>query len=298
VTAKTYLLETRPRFLVLSLALAVLGSGMAAHSGAFHLGHAAVLLVGLVLLHVSVNTLNDYFDYRSGIDLAARRTPFSGGSGMIPAGLVTEKGVLALGLGAFLLAVPIGVYFLAERGLALLPLFAAGAVLVLAYTPLLTRIGGGTAEAAAGLGLGTLPVIGIYYIITGEMTAPAVYASVPSGFLVANLLLLNEFPDKEADRVGHRKTLPIVLGSRGAAWVYAVLAVGTYAWIVAGVAFGLMPPLTLLGCLTLPMAAKAIAGAFGSQDVKKLTPALGANATMVLLTLFLMGAGFIAAALA
>jgi 1,4-dihydroxy-2-naphthoate octaprenyltransferase len=293
MTLKHYFLETRPQFLLLSLVLAILGTGMAVADGAFNVLWAILAFVGLLLLHISVNTLNDYFDYRSGVDLATNRTPFSGGSGMLPAEILKPAAVLWLGLGAFILAVPIGIYFITIRGMALLPLFLIGAVMVLAYTSLLTRIGGGFGEIAAGLGLGSLPVFGIFYILTGEASGAAIYASVPSGFLVANLLLLNEFPDAEADRVGRRKTLPIMLGARGAAVVYSALTVTCYVWIVAGVVLSLMPVWTLLGCLTLPMAFKAISGSFASDNMEKLIPALGANVMVVLVTQLLLGIGFI-----
>ena len=290
---KHYLLETRPQFLILSLVLAVLGTGMALSSGFFNLTYAILAFIGLLLLHISVNTLNDYFDYRSGVDLATKRTPFSGGSGFLPAKTLSPKSVLWLGLGAFLLAVPIGVYFVIVKGTALLPLFIVGAVFVLAYTQFFTKVGLGLAEIAAGLGLGTLPVFGIYYIMTGQAAGAAVYASIPSGFLVANLLLLNEFPDAEADKIGNRKTLPIIMGARGAAVVYSVLTIAVYLWIAAGVIFDLMPAWTLLACLTLPMALKAIAGSFTSDNMDKLIPALGANVMVVLLTQLLLGVGFI-----
>lgn len=290
---KYFFLETRPQFLILSLVLAILGTGIALESGFFNWTYAILAFIGLLLLHISVNTLNDYFDYKSGVDLATKRTPFSGGSGFLPAKLLTPKSVLWLGLGAFLLAVPIGVYFVVVKGTALLPLFIVGAVFVLAYTQLFTKVGFGLAEIAAGLGLGTLPVFGIYYIMTGQAAGAAVYASVPSGFLVANLLLLNEFPDAEADKIGKRKTLPIIMGAKGAAVVYSVLTIGTYLWVIAGVLFELMPVWTLLACLTLPVAFKAIAGSFASENLEKLIPAQGANVMVVLLTQLLLGVGFI-----
>jgi len=57
MSVKVYFLETRPQFLVLSLVLAVLGSGMALASGVFNLTYAVLAFLGLLLLHVSVNTL-------------------------------------------------------------------------------------------------------------------------------------------------------------------------------------------------------------------------------------------------
>ncbi|MEW6442992.1 MAG: prenyltransferase [bacterium] len=290
---RLYLDETRPQFVVLSLVLAFLGGGMAFATGSFHAGHVALAALGLTLLHVSVNVLNDYHDFRSGIDLAVERTPFSGGSGLLPAGHIQPGDALRLGVASFLLSVPIGIYFVLERGLVLLPLFLVGAFLVVAYTPLITRIGWGAAEVCAGLGLGTLPVAGIYYILTGRLTAEALYGSIPSGLLVANLLLLNEFPDVDADRLGKRRTLPIQFGKVKAAWVFTSFAAATYIWIFVGVVAGMMPLWALLGCLTLPFALKAARGAFRPDERAGIVPALQANVVVVLATQALLAFGFV-----
>ena len=298
MSVKTLLLETRPQFLILSPILALLGMSIALYEGSFNALHFVLATIGLILLHISVNTLNDYSDFKTGIDLKVNRTPFSGGSGMLPSGALNEKTVLALGLGSFFLAVPIGIYFVIARGLALLPIFIAGAIFVLWYTSHITRLGLGAAEIAAGLGLGTLPVFGIFIIMNNGFSWSALYASVPSGFLVANLLLLNEFPDAEADRVGNRRTLPITLGYRGAAIVYSTLTLMTYIWILAGVTLRLMPGWTLLGLLTLPFGLRAIKGSLTFNSLPELIPAQGANVLTVLLTQLLIGIGFIIARIA
>ncbi len=298
MSVKTLFLETRPQFLILSPILALLGMSIALYEGSFNALHFILATIGLILLHVSVNTLNDYSDFKTGIDLKVNRTPFSGGSGMLPSGALNAKTVLALGLGSFFLAVPIGIYFVIARGLALLPIFIMGAIFVLWYTSHITRLGLGAAEIAAGLGLGTLPVFGIFIIMNNGFSWSALYASLPSGFLVANLLLLNEFPDAEADRVGRRRTLPITLGYRGAAIVYSTLTLMTYLWILAGVTLRLMPGWTLLGLLTLPFGLKAIKGSLTFNSLPELIPAQGANVLTVLLTQLLMGIGFIIARIA
>jgi 1,4-dihydroxy-2-naphthoate octaprenyltransferase len=252
-------------------------------------------IIGLVLLHISVNTLNDYNDFKSGVDLKVKRTPFSGGSGMLPAGIVTPKAALALGLGSIILALPIGIYFIMERGTTLLPLFAIGAIMILFYTTFFTKLGFGMAEIIAGLGLGCLPVLGTFMIMSGGFEYSALWASMPSFFLVANLLLLNEFPDAEADKVANRKTLPIQIGYKGAAVVYAIFMILTYLFVVAGVIFKMMPAWTLLSLLTLPLAIKAIQGAFTFIALEELIPAQGANVMTVLLTQLLLGIGYMIA---
>ena len=279
--------------MLLSVVLAFLGTCMAWYDGAFHLGHAILAFIGLLLCHISVNVLNDYYDYKSGIDLKTRRTPFSGGSGFLPAASLNPEHVLRFGLACFLLAVPIGVYFVLVSGWLLLPPLVIAAVCILLYTPLLTKLG--WPEWSPGVGLGALPVLGAYFVQTGEYTIPAIVASIPSGILVHNLLLLNEFPDTEADKTAGRKTLPITMGKSGASIVYSVLTGLVYLWIVAWVAAGLMPAFCLIALLTLPLAIKAIQGALKYHDESKLMPAMANNVRVVLLTQLLLGIGYLLA---
>ncbi|MGD0353330.1 MAG: prenyltransferase [Dehalococcoidia bacterium] len=290
---KIWFLETRPQFLLLSVVLAFLGTSIAWHDGAFHLGYAILAFIGLLLCHISVNVLNDYYDYKSGIDLKTRRTPFSGGSGFLPAASLNPKHVLWFGLACFLLAVPIGIYFVLVSGWLLLPLLVIAAICILFYTPLLTKRG--WPEWSPGIGLGALPILGAYFVQTGEYTLPAVVAAIPSGILVHNLLLLNEFPDAEADKTAGRKTLPITMGGRGAGIVYSVLTIILYLWIIAWVAAGLMPVFCLIALATLPFAVRAIRGALRYHDESKLMPAMASNVLVVLLTQLLLGIGYILA---
>lgn len=290
---KTWFLETRPPFLLLSVVLAFLGTCIAWLDGYFHLGHAILAFLGLLLCHISVNVLNDYFDFKSGIDLKATRTPFSGGSGFLPSAALEPRRVFWFGMICFFLAVPIGVYFVLVKGWLLLPLLAAGAICILLYTQWITKLG--WPEWAPGLGLGTLPVLGIYFVQAGTYTLPALIAAIPSGFLVHNLLLLNEFPDAEADKTANRKTLPITMGMTGAGIVYTVVTIGVYVWTIGAVVAGLMPPFTLVALLTLPFAIKGIQGALNSQDTGKLQAGMANNVLTVLATQLLLGIGYLLA---
>jgi len=288
---KVWFFETRPQFLLLSVALAFLGNCIAWYDGYFHLGYALLAFIGLLLCHISVNVLNDYFDYTSGIDLRTRRTPFSGGSGILPASLLKPKQVFWFGLVAFLLAVPIGIYFVFARGWDLLPLLLVAAVCTVLYTPVLTRLG--WPEWAPGVGLGALPVLGTYFVQTTDYTIPAIIASIPSGILVHNLLLLNEFPDVKADKKAGRRTLPITMGKKNAGIVYSALTLLIYLWIIAWVAARIMPVFCLIALLTLPLAIKAIQGALKPENMKRLVPAMANNVLVILVTQLLLGIGYI-----
>jgi len=293
MTLKVWFLETRPQFLVLSVVLAFLGTSIAWYDGSFNIWHALLAGFGLVLAHTSVNTLNDYFDYKSGIDLATRRTPFSGGSGILAAGLLKPNQVLWLGLGSLLLAVPIGVYFIIVKGWGLLPLLLVAALYIVFYTPLILKTP--YPEWAAGLGLGVMPVLGIYFAQTGAYTLPVLFASIPSGILVHNLLFLNEFPDVAADQAAGRKTTPIVAGKAKASVVYAAATIAVYIWIIAGVILRIMPAFASIALLTIPLAIKAIQGARQFDKPDKFMPAMASNVLIVLLTQLLLGIGYILA---
>ena len=290
---KKWLLVIRAPFLPLSVVLAFLGTCIAWYDGAFHLGYALLAFFGLLLAHISVDVFNEYFDYKSGIDLKTQRTPFSGGSGALPEGLITPRQALWLGVGTLLAIVPIGIYFSMVQGWLLVPLLVVAAVCIVIYTPFILKMG--WPEWAPGLGMGSLPILGAYFVQTGEYTLPAVIACIPSGILVHNLLLLNEFPDVEADATAKRKTLPITMGKGRASLVYSALTVVVYLWIIGGVIAGQMPAFSLLGLLTLPWAVKAIRGALKHQDMTKLVPAMANNVLVVLLTQVFMGIGYILA---
>ena len=288
---KIFFLQTRPLFLPLSVVLAFLGNSIAWYDGKFNIGYALLAFLGLLMAHISVDVLNEYFDFRSGVDLETERTPFSGGSGILRAGLLSPKQVFWFGLGSFLLAVPVGIYFVIARGWLLLPLLIVAALCIFLYNPLILKTG--WPEWAPGLGMGILPVLGCYFVQTTTYTLPAVVASIPSGILVHNLLLLNEFPDVEADRKGGRKTLAITIGKTKASTVYAVLTMLVYLWIAVAALTRVMPAFTLIALLTLPLAIKAIQGALSYNEPNRLIAAMGNNVLVVLLTQLLLGIGYI-----
>jgi len=247
-----------------------------------------------VLTHISVNTLNDYFDYKSGVDLKTERTPFSGGSGILKAGLLKPAQVLGMGIVTLLLAAPIGIYFILIQGWLLLPLLIVAALCVVLYTPVILKHT--WPEWSAGLGLGMLPVLGTYFSQTGTYSWVVFFGSVPSFILVHNLLLLNEFPDVGADSSVGRKTLPITMGMGKTAKFYAAMTVLTYVWIGGCVALQIAPLWTLLAFLSLPFAVMAMRGSFRYDHRETLIAAMKNNVLVVLATQFLLGLGYLLAA--
>ena len=222
-------------FLILAPACAVLGVATAAgRTVELHPLHVALVFLGAITAHVSVNALNEYFDYRSGLDARTERTPFSGGSGTLPAKPSLAGQALWTGLVALAITALIGLYFLLVQGWALLPLGLLGMLVILAYTPWLAH-NVFFCLIAPGLGFGTLMVMGGDLILAGDYSWSAFFASLVPFFLVNNLLLLNQFPDLEADHSIGRRNIPIVWGKKRAALVYDVFLFLTHLSIVLGV---------------------------------------------------------------
>ncbi|MBM3700194.1 MAG: prenyltransferase [Actinobacteria bacterium] len=292
---KLLFLETRPQYLLLSVILAFLGTSIAwYYQGTVNAWHAILAGLGLVFTHISVNTFNDYFDFKSGIDLRTEVTPFSGGSGMLKAKLLKPKHVLWTGIIALLMAIPIGVYFTIIKGLLLLPVLFVAALCVVLYSPLILKLH--WPEWSAGLGLGMLPVVGSYFVQTGTYSLKLFIAAVPSLILVHNLLLLNEFPDIEADRSGGRRTLPITMGIKNAGIVYSVLAAAVYAWIIANAAIGIAPVWTLISLATIPFSVMAVIGLFRIKKPGSIINAMKNNVIVVLITQLMLAIGYLLAA--
>jgi 1,4-dihydroxy-2-naphthoate octaprenyltransferase len=244
-----------------------------------------------VALHISVNVLNDYYDFKTGIDLKTRWTPFSGGSGLLPAGKISpvttfKMGLISLGVGSI-----IGLYFLIRTGWIFFPILLLGIASVYFYNPVISKFLLG--ETAAGLGLGLLPVMGTYLVITGMLTPLAFFASIPPFLLTFNLLFLNEFPDAEADKSGGRHHLVIFLGKEKAGILYAITTLAVYLWIMGGVAARAFPLWTLLAMFTFPVGIRAIKGALVDyNNFEKFIQAQQANVIVVLLTQALFALGF------
>lgn len=242
-----YLRVARAPFLALPVTLVVLGSATAALDGGFDPVAAGLAFLGLLALHVSINARNEYRDYQSGVDFETDPTPFSGGSGALPEGAIDPVAARRLATATAVVGALVGAYFLLEVGLVLLPILVVGAISVLFYTSHLARYGLG--ELFAGLGLGGLPVLGTALVQVGSITPAMILASVPATILTFQLLLLNEFPDVEADRTGNRKNLIHRLGRPAAGQLYVLAGLAVPASILGGWLLGPLPFWSLLGAV-------------------------------------------------
>lgn len=283
---------TRPGFLVLAPLCVLLGIVLAGRQPiAIAPLEVALVLLGGLLAHVAVNLLNEYDDFRSGLDHLTRRTPFSGGSGALPEVPGAASAVLVAGITALAGVVAIGALFLWWRGWPVLAVGLTGLVLIVCYTRWITR-SPWLCLLAPGLGFGPVVVLGSLVALGGWPDATAFIVAAVVGLLVSELLLLNQFPDCEADRRVGRRHLPILLGPRRAARLVAGLLLGSQALVGLGVLLGELPVAAGLACLALPGAlwvAWRLPGVLEAPD--RLEALMGVNVVVLLATLALLALG-------
>ncbi len=281
-------------FIILTPACVLLGIGTAVPVvGSVSGFHVILLLLGATAAHISVNAFNEYFDFKSGLDFKTERTPFSGGSGTLPGKPAMAGWVLGTAVISFLVTLLLGIYFVTISGPGLLPLGMLGLFLVYAYTPWLTR-SAFLCLIAPGLGFGPLMVMGTHFVLTGAYAGSSLVVSLIPFFLVSNLLLLNQFPDVDADRGIGRKHYPIVIGRRASSFIYISFSGLTYIAIILGVYGQVLPRLSLLGLLTIPMAVPVgIAAHRHAETMERLMPYMGVNVVITLATPVLVSVGFL-----
>jgi len=155
----------------------------------------------------------------------------------------------------------------------------------LVYHPLLCLL-------APGLGFGPLMVMGVHFALTGQYSWTAAVASLVPFFLVNNLLLLNQFPDVDADRSVGRRHFPVLIGRKRSALIYVVFLAGAYVAIALGAVLHILPPFSLLALLTIFLSGSVAASVRrNAENIPALVPALGKNVLISLATpaLFALG---------
>jgi 1,4-dihydroxy-2-naphthoate octaprenyltransferase len=291
-TLKSLLGPMRVPFLMLTPACVAVGVGTAYwQTREINWLNILLVLIGAVSAHISVNVFNEYFDFKSGLDAKTQRTPFSGGSGTLPAHPEMEGAFLLLAWTTLTITAAIGAYFVWLQGWQLLPIGIFGLILLVTYTscwvyqPILCLI-------APGLGFGILMVMGTHFALTGTYSWASFVASLVPTFLVSNLLLLNQFPDAEADQSIGRKHFPITIGRQASSVLYGILLLLAYVSVVVGVLLTLLPVSSLIAFLTVILAWRAYRNVNqNAENIPALIPSMGTNVMINLFTPILLAIG-------
>ena len=228
---KTIIQSIRPPFLLLTFVCCGLAFSLALQS-AHEFEHWLMwpVLLSALFAHIAVNALNEYQDFVSGLDMLTVKTPFSGGSGALPDNPDAAQYVLFTALTALVISSGAGLFLILQQGMPLMLLGVLGVIIVLAYTRWINRMPW-LCLIAPGMGFGLLMVMGSYLALTGNIDARVVGLSLVPFFLVNNLLLLNQYPDIEADKAVGRNHFPIYFGIEMSNKMYLIFLLSTFAVI-------------------------------------------------------------------
>ncbi len=174
----------------------------------FNIFYALLIYIGIFCLHSSVDLFNDYWDFKRGIDLLTKKTRFSGGTGILPEGLLKPFEVFRAAILFLILGLTIGFFFVFIKGYPIALILGFATLSIILYSTKLVNVGLG--ELFVGI-KGMFIVIGAFYVQTNHLILESFIIGTITGLLSSLVLYINSIPDIKADKSQGRKTLAIIL---------------------------------------------------------------------------------------
>jgi 1,4-dihydroxy-2-naphthoate octaprenyltransferase len=215
---------------------------------------AILTFAGVMALHASVDLLNDFWDFKRGIDTKTKRTKMSGGTGVLPEGLLEPSSVYRAGVAFLIIGTVIGGYFVITDGITIAIILGFAILSIYFYSTKIVDSGLGEFFVAVK---GSMIVIGTLFIQSGEITIESILAGIVVGVLSSLVLFIASFPDHDADKSKGRKTLVIVTGKERAVKLFWIFPLVSYCAILSGVLLQVFPLLSMISFLSIPIMIKS-----------------------------------------
>jgi 1,4-dihydroxy-2-naphthoate octaprenyltransferase len=229
-----------------------------------------LIFAGVMALHASVDLLNDFWDFKRGIDTKTKRTKMSGGTGVLPEGLLKPSSVYRAGIAFLIIGSVIGGYFIITDGIIVGIILGFAILSIYFYSTKIVDSGLGEFFVAVK---GSMIVIGTYYIQSGQITAESIIGGIVVGVLSSLVLFIASFPDHDADKSQGRKSLVISVGKEKAAKLFWIFPLVSYFAIIVGVSANLFPLISLITLLSIPLMIKSGLGLQKNFDsIENLVP--------------------------
>ena len=231
---------------------------------------SVLIFAGVMSLHASVDLLNDFWDFKRGIDTKTTRTKMSGGTGVLPEGLLKPKSVYRAGVAFLIIGSLIGGYFVITDGFIIAVILGFAILSIYFYSTKIVDSGLGEFFVALK---GCMIVLGTYFIQSGTITFESILSGIVVGCLSSLVLFIASFPDHDADKSKGRKTLVIAVGKQKATKVFWVFPIVAYFCIGVGVSINFFPMATLIVFLGIPLLIKSGLGLRKNFNfIEKLVP--------------------------
>jgi 1,4-dihydroxy-2-naphthoate octaprenyltransferase len=247
---QVWMLASRPKTLPAAASGVVTGTALALRDGHFRFGPALAALLVALLLQIGSNLANDVYDYERGADAGERHGP----TRVTQAQLLTPAQVKVGMWVVFGLAGLLGLYLAFVAGWVVILIGLAAICSAIAYT------GGPFPLGYYGLGdlfvfifFGVAAVAGTYFVQAGSVSVGAWWMSLPIGWLIVDILVVNNLRDINADRAAGKHTLAVLFGEGGTRVQYIFLLIASYLILPIFALFRILPWTSLLAWLSLPL---------------------------------------------
>lgn len=252
---------------------------------------AVLTFAGVMALHASVDLLNDFWDFKRGIDSRTTRTKMSGGTGVLPEGLLKPSSVYRAGIAFLIIGSLIGGYFVITDGIIIAMILGFAIISIYFYSTKIVDSGLGEFFVAVK---GAMIVIGTFFIQSGQISLESILAGIVVGSLSSLVLFIASFPDHDADKSKGRKTLVIAVGKQKASKLFWLFPLVSYFAIIVGVYANLFPILSLISFCSLPLMIKSGLGLQKNYDsITELVPYMSSTLMFGRITGALFVVGFL-----
>jgi len=206
--------------------------------------------------HISLCTFHEYSDLKHTWSFKVNREQHHGH----PRARDQVNSAFLAGLAALVVSLLCGLFLVVQFGLGILPVGIVGLMVLLSYSSIIKKHPV-YSLLAPGFGFALLIVLGTEFILVGQYTQLVWVIAIIPFFLVNNLWLLNNYGDMNtSDNTGNEEGFPIVYGIKISNYVYAVFATLAICMIIIYVLIGLLPVLSLIALIPMPLVFYALYG--------------------------------------
>lgn len=284
---ESWVLASRPKTLLAAFVPVIIGSAVATHHNSFKPLAATVALICSILIQVGTNFVNDLYDFLSGKDTKERLGP----TRALASGLISVNEMKTGVFITFAVTFLLGLYLVYLGGWLILLIGIFSIIAGIAYTagpyPLAYN---GLGDIFVFIFFGLIGTVGTYFVQTGEINILAVWASVPVGALITNILVVNNYRDIDEDKSNGKNTLAVKLGEKFTRLQYVAFMILSYA-VLFIVYFTYKENIyVFLPLLSLPVAIKLIKMIYSLKGASlNNTLALTAKLSLIYGLLFAIG---------
>ena len=253
--------NARPISLPQSLLPALTAVALTVGQGSFSVIAALASIIGVVFLHLGLNLMDDWYDYKSGSAEARQRVASEGFRGRmvkypyLTSGMATHAELLKAACIFLAVAALMGVAVIAVRGWMTLVWMAVAIVIGLSYSGGPLKLGfKGLGELVIFIMFGPLMMCGVYWAITGHVDWKITWLSMAVGLLVTNIVYSHSVLDAVPDAKMGKKTMAhLMKTARGQIALSAAINVFPYVMVVVGVVLGQLHPAYLTVLIVMPV---------------------------------------------